>query len=315
MPVPNMQLPPQWRWKFDRWKEQAGSLFSGKREDARPKICPACGTLVGATATKCHECGTSMTYSMAALGKSIGALFPEESPVTYFMLGLNFMLFVVTVMASAQRGGGFSLFGSINGNVLYQLGARNTLAIVWGHELWRLVLPMFLHGGLIHIGMNMMWLKDMGPHLEEVYGSPRFLFLYMATGISGFIWTTCWSLLRGNIYGIGIGASGAMMGLLGLALAITTRRGGAYMQMMRSQFIKSALFVLLIGLIIPFIDNAAHIGGFVSGFLLGRVFADRLPANTQERRRAFALGWLGAILIVGSFAAAMLQFFTTQPNP
>lgn len=311
-----MQLSPQWRYRLNRWKETLSHLFSGgPREDARPKICPACGTLVGTTATRCHECGTSLSFSMAALGKSVGSLLPEESPVTYFMLGLCFMLFVVTVAASVQSGH-FSLLGSVDGRVLLRLGARNTLLIVGYHEYWRLVLPIFLHGGLIHIGMNMFWLKDFGPFLEEIYGSARFLFLYMVTGIFGFMWTTAWDLfITGDVRGIGIGASGSLMGLLGLALAITTRRGGAWAQMMRGQFIKSALFVLVIGLIIPNIDNAAHIGGFVSGFLLGKVFEDRVPAPGPERKRAALLGWIGAFLIISSFAAAIYQFFTTPQFP
>jgi len=310
-----MQLPPEWRWKLDRWKESLARLMTGKSSpaDARPKICPACGTLVGTTATKCHECGTSLNFSLIALGKSFSSFLPEEAPVTHFMLAANFMLFVVTLIASAQKSE-FSLFHHVDSEVLFRLGARYTPAILRGNEYWRLVLPIFLHADLLHIGMNMWWLKDLGPSIEEVYGSSRYLFLYMATGICGNILTTIWDLFKGT-YGLGIGASGAIMGLLGLSLAITTRRGGAYMQMMRTQLIRSFVFVLVIGLALPFIDNAAHIGGFASGFLLGRVFADREPAQGPERKRAAALGWIGALLIVSSFAAAIYQFFNTQQLP
>ena len=184
------------------------------------------------------------------------------------------MLFAVCFMASTQIAQTFSLFGDINGGVLYRLGARFTPAIFQG-ELWRLVMPIFLHGSLLHIGMNMFVLKDLGPQLEEVYGSARYLFLYVMTGVLGFVCTTLWNLVTGNFLGISIGASGALMGLLGLALAITTLRGGAYMQMLRGQLLRSLGIILVLGLIIPRIDNAAHIGGFVSGFLLGRIFADR----------------------------------------
>ena len=311
-----MQLPPQWRWKLDRWKEQLRALFAAdKEEDRRPRICPACGSLVGINATRCHECGTSMTFSMAAVGKSFGSFLPEESPVTYFMLTVNFMLFMVTLVASAQ-GGGFSLLDWVSGHVLYRLGARESISIFYGHEWWRLVIPIFLHGGLIHIALNMMWLKDFGPMIEDIYGSARFLFLYMVTGIIGFVWSTAWDvLITHQASGIGIGASGSMMGLLGLALAITTRRGGAYMQMMRGQFIRSAVFIVVIGLIVPGIDNTAHIGGFVSGFVFGKFFNDRLPENGPERKRAYLLGWIGALSIVASFGAAIFKFYTTQPTP
>lgn len=322
----NMQLPPQWRWKLDRWKEKLASSEEKKQEDARPRLCPACGTLVGASARKCHECGTSMSFSMAAVSRSLGDAIPQETPVTYFLLASNFMLFLVCLGATWQATGSPSLFAGINSDILLRLGARSTSLILQG-EIWRLVMPIFLHGGLMHIGMNMFVLKDLGPQLEDVYGSARYLFLYVITGVIGFAWTTTWDCLMlarhvppGSdafryylqMFPISIGASGSLMGLLGLALAITTVRGGAYMQMIRSQLLRSFAIILVIGLIIPGIDNAAHIGGFASGFLLGRLFSPSEPAHGVERQRAYALGWAGALMVVGSFIATVIRFFTSS---
>lgn len=321
-----MQLPPQWRWKLDRWKEQLASVFSAKKgEEARPKLCPACGILVGASARKCHECGTSMSFSMAAVSKSLGEAIPQETPVTYFLLASNFMLFLVCLGATWQHGSP-SLFSGIRSDILLRLGARSTDLILRG-EVWRLVMPIFLHGGLMHIGMNMFVLKDLGPQLEEVYGSARYLFLYVITGVIGFAWTTTWDCLYLarhvspssemfrqylQMFPISIGASGSLMGLLGLAIAITTVRGGAYMQMIRSQLLRSFGIILVVGLIIPGIDNAAHIGGFASGFLLGRVFSPTEPARGVERRRAYALGWVGGLMVAGSFVATVIRFFASS---
>ena len=249
---------------------------------------------------------------MAAMGRSIAEALPQESPATYFLMAICFLLFMVSMAATVQLTGQFSIFGGIRGDVLYRLGGRVTPMIVYG-EVWRLVMPIFLHGGLMHIGMNMFVLKDLGPQLEELYGSARYLFLFLLTGILGFVCTTIWDLMRHNYYGISIGASGSLMGLLGLAIAVTTVRGGAYMQMIRAQLIRSFLFILVIGLIIPGIDNAAHIGGFASGFLLGRIFEPREPANAAERKRAYRLGWFAALIIIASFAATIYTFFTTAP--
>ncbi|NJO13348.1 MAG: rhomboid family intramembrane serine protease, partial [Gammaproteobacteria bacterium] len=120
----------------------------------------SCGTLVGATAKKCHECGTNISFSMAAVSRSIGEAVPQESPVTYFILAANFMLFTVCLAATGQLTGQFSLWGGIDSGVLTRLGARSTSLILQG-ELWRLVMPIFLHGGLMHIGMNMFGLKNL----------------------------------------------------------------------------------------------------------------------------------------------------------
>ena len=177
-----MPLPPPWRHRLDRLRERVSALFAPHQpEEPRPKLCPSCGTLVGATATKCYECGTSMSFSMAAVSKSVREAIPQETPVTYGLLGLNFMLFTVTLLASAQAAEaahrGFSLLGGMDPYVLLRLGARHT-GLIFAGEWWRLVTPIFLHGGVIHLGMNMIVLKDLGPSLENVYGSARYLFLY-----------------------------------------------------------------------------------------------------------------------------------------
>jgi rhomboid protease GluP len=203
---------------------------------------------------------------------------------------------------------GFSLFGGIKGEVLLRLGARQSILILNG-EWWRLVVPIFLHGGLLHFAMNSIVLMDLGPQLEELYGSARYLFLYVAIGIFSFVVSTVWNLYTFGGYGLAIGASGSLMGLIGLMLAITTRRGGAMMQMMRRQLIKWVVYIFILGFVIGGIDNAAHFGGLVAGYGLGKVFADREPMNAGERTRAYAMGWSAALVVIGSFAAMLLQYF------
>ena len=117
-----------------------------------------------------------------------------------------------------------------------------------------------------------------------------------------------WNLFLYDGFGLAIGASGALMGLIGLLLAITTRRGGAMMQMLRAQLIKWVVYIFILGFVIGATDNAAHLGGLVAGFLLGKVFADREPMNSRERNVAYGLGWLAAAVVVGSFAAMLLQY-------
>jgi rhomboid protease GluP len=318
-----LTLPLRWRWKLERWRDSLLRTFRSNPQAARPRLCPACGTLVGATATKCHECGASLTFSLAAASRSLSAFLPTESPATYIILGLNVLLFGLSLVVTMRVSQTFNFLGGISPEVLWRLGARQPYSILQG-EWWRLVMPIFLHGSLLHIAMNTWVLMDLGPKVEEVYGSARYLFLYIVTGIASFVVSTAWVLFRYSDFVkavgeegarrgmfVGIGASGALMGLIGLMLAITTRRGGAYMQMMRAQLLRWVAYILVFGFIVGGIDNAAHLGGLAAGFVLGKVVADREPMNSTERQRAYALGWLAGLLVAVSFAFMLRSYFRT----
>ena len=303
-----MALPIRWRYKLERWRDSLGRMFRSEPHPARPRLCPACGTLVGSTASKCHECGASLTFSLAAASRSLSTLLPTESPATYVILSLNVLLFGLSLVVTMRVSQTFNFLGGISPQVLWRLGARQPYSILQG-EWWRLVMPIFLHGSLLHIAMNTWVLMDLGPQVEEVYGSARYLFLYVATGIFSFVVSTVWSLVAYGGGGTGIGASGALMGLIGLMLAITTRRGGAYMQAVRGQLLRWVGYILVFGILVSGIDNAAHIGGLAAGFLLGRVVADREPADASERKRAYALGWTTGLVVLVSFAVMLVHYF------
>lgn len=298
-----MTLPPRWQWKLDRWREQIAALFRGKEEAPRPKLCPSCGTLVGSTATKCHECGTSLTFSLAAASRGLSAMIPTESPVTYAILIINVILFGLSLLLTMKFSEGFNLVGNIAGQVLDRMGASQPW-IWYTHEYWRWVMPIFLHGGLWHIGFNAFALMDIGPQVEEQYGSSRYLFLYLVTGAFGFVVSSWW----GNY---SIGASGSLCGLIGLMLAITYRHSGAMMRALRAQLVKWIIYIVVFGFFWR-ADHAAHFGGLAAGFVLGRwIFDDRQPATGAERKRAYLLGWIAALLILASFGFMFVNFMRT----
>ncbi len=171
------------------------------------------------------------------------------------------------------------------------------------HQPWRLVTACFLHGGLLHIVFNMWVLMDIGPIVEELYGSARYLFLYIVTGAAGYVASS----MLGKV---SIGASGALLGLIGLLLAATSKRGNAAAQMLRSQLIRWVIYIFVIGFLPGMgIDNAAHFGGLAAGFLLGRIVADRQPADAGERKRAYALGWAAALIVVVCFGFMFTDFY------
>jgi rhomboid protease GluP len=311
-----LELSPRLRWKLDRFREQISGMFGGTPpEQRRPQLCPACGTLVGSTATKCHQCGASLTFGMAAATRSLSRLMPTESPVTYGILTLSCLLYAATLMATiranglqAPGGGGLGALmslGGISNGVLIRFGA----SVPWPYDLvqpWRLVMATFLHGSLLHIAFNMWVLMDIGPQIEELYGSARYLFLYVATGIGAFFIS---GLLGRHV---SIGGSGALLGLIGVLLAMTMGHKTAAMQMLRSQLIRWLVYIGILGIMMSGTDNYAHAGGLITGFLLGRIMVNRPPMSDQEKTRATLLGWTSGLAVAVSLGFVALYIIANR---
>jgi len=302
-----LSLSPRLRWRLDQIRKRTSSAFIGEKDPPRPKLCPSCGTLVGASATRCHQCGASLTFSLAAASKSLGRLMPATSPATYGILGLSVIIYVVSLLLTIRMSGSMPMggglggllgLGSINGDILQRLGASLPYPVDIAQP-WRLVTAVFLHASLLHIVFNMWVLMDLAPQIEELYGSARFLFIYVVCGIGGYV-------LSSGFWHFSVGGSGAIIGLVGVLLALTTGRQSIGMRMMRGQLIRWLIYLAIWGFLVPGIDNYAHAGGLATGFILGKIIADRQPATPQERRLAYAMGWAAALAIVASFALAAL---------
>lgn len=303
-----MPLPLRWQWKLDRLRDSVKGFFRGNPQDARPRMCPSCGTLVGTTATKCHVCGASIRFGMAAASRSLGSLIPSNAPATYSLLSVCCLLYGISLLLTVRmgdsllpEGGGLgALFGigGIDQKALILLGCSVPFRYIV-LEPWRLVTAVFLHGTLLHIAFNMWVLMDIGPAVEEIYGSARYLALFIATGVAGFILSCLWN------GGVSVGASGSLLGLIGLLIAVENTG----MQLTRAHLIQWVVIIFIIGFYPGSgTDNAAHLGGLVMGYGLGKVVADRQPRDADERRSANMLGWATAIVVVACFGF-MLRFF------
>jgi rhomboid protease GluP len=294
-------LPPRWQWKLDRLREWLSSALAPNQEPKAARLCPSCGKLVGVNYTRCHECGANLSFSLAAASRSLSRLLPAESPVTYSVLTANIILFLLSLALTFRFVRGFNLLGNISSGVLDMLGASRPGVLVT-LEFWRLVTPQFLHANLLHIGFNSFVLMDIGPEVEEQYGSARYFFLYILTGMAGFLVSSWW----GNF---SIGASASLAGLIGLMIGVSYRRGGAVMQMLRARLVRWVVYIFILSFFLGG-DHAAHTGGLVAGFLLGRyVFEDQAPLAPQERLRAIRLGWLAGAIVAASFAFMLLHFY------
>lgn len=190
--------------------------------------------------------------------------------------------------------------------------APNEVQLAWGAnfgpatrdgEWWRLVSAMFLHFGVIHLGVNMLALEDVGRLVERMLGQGRFLALYFVAGIGGNLL----SLAMQGDRGISGGASGAVFGLFGALLVLLWRRRGAIeAREFRWLFWGAAGFAamnIVLGMVVPGIDNGAHLGGLVGGALAALALdaAAREQAAHPWRRCA------AAAALAAAFAALLLS--------
>src|ERR1700730_14991135 len=276
----DLPLSIRWRYKLDRLRGQLAGMFRSDPKQMRPQLCPACGTLAGATATKSHQCGASMRHSFAAASKSLRRWMPQTSPVTYAVLTICCVMFGLSMVITARMqgfaspsGGPLGMLTNLGGiatQVNYRLGASLPLAYNLGLP-WRFITAIFLHGSILHIVFNMWVLMDLGPMVEELYGSTRYMFLFVASGAAGY-------LLSSAVGNLSVGASGSLLGLIGVLLAATTGRKSLAAQSLRSALIRWLIYIGVLGLIMRGTDNFAHLGGLAAGHLLRRVVAGRQPA-------------------------------------
>jgi membrane associated rhomboid family serine protease len=155
-------------------------------------------------------------------------------------------------------------------------------------EPWRLVTSMFLHGNLLHLAFNMFALWQVGQLVERIFGSKRFLALYLLAGIAGSVASVLWGTIGAIFWHASansVGASGAVFGIIGGLLAFLRHENSGVPQTivadLRGSVLPFLLFNLMAGFLYPHTDNAAHIGGLVGGWLAGHFLARSLHVPAQ----------------------------------
>jgi rhomboid protease GluP len=216
-------------------------------------------------------------------------------PVTLLLAGCNLAVFAAMLLNGA------GLWHSPN-NVQLAWGANFAPATEDG-EWWRLCSAMFLHFGIVHLGLNMLALWESGHLVERMYGHGRFAAIYVFSGLVG-------NLLSLDAHGnstVSGGASGAIFGLYGallvfLALHRRNLRPREFKWMFWGAAALATLMILL-GILIPGIDNAAHIGGLIAGALAGAALAPRTDATGAWRRTRAVAAAICLLLLIGLGAA------------
>lgn len=180
--------------------------------------------------------------------------------VTGILIGLNILAFLVCLIVATALGAGF--FRNIvemNPQILYWMGAKHNNAIIFHGEYYRLVTSMFLHGGIVHLLFNMYALYILGDFIERIYGAKKYLAIYFVSGIVASIFSLYFSPV------MGVGASGAIFGLLGAALVFAYNEKDRIGKALVTNIIVIILLNVFIGLSMSNIDISAHFGGFIAG--------------------------------------------------
>lgn len=216
-----------------------------------------------------------------------------RSDVTWALVLINGVVFALL----ALLGQGVM---QIPSELLIRFGG-NFAPLVQKGEVWRLATALFLHGGLLHVGLNMLALYQAGQVVERLFGRAGFALIYLLAGLLGNVASLWWK--QGPV---SVGASGAIFGVYGALLAyLSVQRGSVPVEVfkeMRSGTLGFIGYSLFAGFALPGIDNAAHLGGLLGGLILGAVMAGPLAAPHPVRWFSARLwGGVGAVAVLGAF--------------
>lgn len=186
-----------------------------------------------------------------------------RSYVTYSIIGINIIMFIISVLLSMKSPiPPSSYIMDIDNYTLVTLGAKYNPFIIQG-QWYRLFTCMFLHGGLIHVAVNMYSLYSLGTLVERLYGKYKYILVYIFSGIVASLFSFIFSP------GISVGASGAIFGLLGIIFTFSIKERKRIGTGFLMNIVSNLLINLYIGMTLPNIDNYAHLGGLLSGMAIG----------------------------------------------
>ena len=245
---------------------------------------------------------------------------PRSAPGTYLLLAINIAVFLWMIVHGV----------SVNKPTVEQLtyyGANNASLVIDHGQWYRLLTATFVHIGLFHIASNMWCLWNLGLLGEPLIGPFGLVAVYILTGVAGNLLSLATDVIELHrtgdaaqyTYGVGAGASGAVFGIAGILIVLLSNRRlpipWSELNRLRTAVVRFAAINLVIGIstMTPFlgsfvrIDNAAHIGGFVSGIGLGPGLVPRMTAGRQKY-----LGRQKIVFAAAAFILSLLGWWVTN---
>ncbi|MCF6248181.1 MAG: rhomboid family intramembrane serine protease [Desulfobacula sp.] len=224
------------------------------------------------------------------------------------MIAANVAIYIISLIYSGKNirltlNPFYALTPSMD--VLNFLGASGRLPIVKFEAWWSLITANWLHGGLLHILFNMMALRTVAPLVMHEFGLSRMFSIYTLSGIAGFLLS-----YFGNVY-LTIGASSGLCGLIGASLYFGRSRGGEWGQLVYKQTRGWIVSLVLIGFLLPNINNWSHAGGLFGGILFGWIFSysDKRKENIIDIVLALFLAGMTLFLLARSIITGFILIF------
>uniref|UniRef100_A0A832MKG8 Rhomboid family intramembrane serine protease n=1 Tax=Eiseniibacteriota bacterium TaxID=2212470 RepID=A0A832MKG8_UNCEI len=265
------------------------------RQTSGSMICPQCGKLIGVGEDRCPFCG-AWRPGLYGFAPALRRLFGERLDLVALIVAACIGLYVASLVlqpeAIVRMSGLFSIL-SPGSRALYQLGM--TGGVAWEQRWWwTLLTAIFLHGGALHIFFNVMWIRQLGPVVTQVYGPARAFVIFMLSGAIGFLVS---NLASGAP---SIGASGSIFGLLAALIVYGRRRRAS---MLTTQLWQWAVILFAFGFFMSGVNNWAHAGGFAGGWAVASLmrFDDERRETPIVQVAALALLAVTAVGFVLSF--------------
>lgn len=277
-----------------------------RRQRSGAIVCPSCGKLVGVNDEACWNCGRRRPgmFGFAGLLRGLGSDMGFEKLV----IGGSIVLFGATLVASGGGGMGGGLFGLLapGPESLFAFGASGAVPVFGYGRWWTVLSAGWLHGGLLHILFNMLWVRQLAPATAQLYGPGRMVILYTISSITGFLLSSAMGALLPGVPILGgssltVGASAPIFGLLG-ALVHYGRRGSSAVG---SQAWTYAVVLFIFGFVMSRVDNWAHLGGFLGGFLGARWLDPMKPERGDHLVAAVGCLVATALAVVVSLVTAL----------
>ena len=268
-------------------------------------LCPSCGMLVGVNDAQCFGCGRRRPglFGLTTLMRRL-QLDDAFVPLVMWTCGALYLATLASDPSGISGGGLFSLLAP-SGPSLFLFGASGAVPVFRFGRWWTPLSATWLHGGVLHIVFNMMWVRDLGPAVAHLYGASRTIIIYVAAGVIGFAASTAAGaflpFLPGFLHGatLTIGASASIFGLMGAVLHYGHRGGSAHLRQAAWRWILAGL---AFGFFMPGIDNWAHLGGLAGGYVMS-FWLDPL----RPERGIHTLVAVGCLLLsVAAIAASVL---------
>lgn len=278
-----------------------------ERQRSGSVVCPSCGRLVGVNSEQCAHCGRP-SPGLFGYARVLQGLAGGEAFVPFVIVVCSVLYGLCLLVGFNATSGGLMGLLSPSIEAVSAFGASGQVPVFQWGLWWTPLSATWLHGSLLHILFNMMWIRQLAPAVIRMFGAGRAVLIYLVAGVTGFVLTSTIGYVMPGLprmlmgAPITLGASASILGLFG-ALIVYGKRTGS--NALNRQVWTWVGFIVVIGLVVPGIDNWAHLGGFAGGYIAAAVFDPLKPERSEHLLGAL----VGLVLSLLAVVASLVHYF------